>query len=182
MTKLNFKISLLAGICLISNSVFSQTSNDTIPKRGIDTVIVEKPNRLKFGCGFGLNFVGGTSVSISPNLMYKITNKFAVGGGIQGSYNAIKKLQSTITYGANVLGQYSPTNKITTLLEFNQLRVSTKTDSNNVTKNYWDAALFVGAGYNITSKISIGAKYNLLYKEGESIYTSPVIPFVNISF
>lgn len=102
----------------------------------------------------------------------------------KGSYSAIKNLQNTTTFGANIITQYSPIEKISTLLEFAELRVSTKTESvaGNSTNNYWDSALFVGAGFNITSKISIGAKYNLLYKEGESVYTSPVIPFVNITF
>lgn len=176
------KLTLLAGVFLFSYNVFSQTNNDTITKRNKDTLMVKKQKRLKFGCGFGLNFVGGTSVSISPNLIYKITNEIAVGGGIQGSYNSIKNVQTTITYGANVLGQFNPTKKITTFLEFTQLRVSTKTDINNITNEFWDSALFVGAGYNITNKISVGAKYNLLYKDGKSIYTSPVIPFVNITF
>jgi opacity protein-like surface antigen len=69
-------------------------------------------------------------------------------------------------------------------LEFAELRVSTKTESvsGDITNKYWDSALFAGAGFNITNKISVGAKYNFLYKEGESVYTSAVIPFVNITF
>ena len=69
-----------------------------------------------------------------------------------------------------------------TLLEFAQLRVSTKLEIDDSKRNYWDSALFVGAGLSVTKKITIGAKYNFLYKEDESIYSSPVIPFVNISF
>ena len=34
-----------------------------------------KEKKLKFGCGFGLNFVGGTSLSLAPNLMYKVSEK-----------------------------------------------------------------------------------------------------------
>ena len=48
--------------------------------------------------------------------------------------------------------------------------------------NFWDSALFVGAGYQITPKISVGAKYNLLYKKDKSVYSSPLVPFLNISF
>lgn len=174
----------LAGLFLFSFTVFSQTNSDTITKKDIDTLIVKEPKRLKFGCGFGLSFIGGTNISLSPNLTYKVSDKTAIGVGIQGSYASIKNLQNTTTYGANILGQYSPIEKITTSLEFAQLRVSTKTETAaaNSKRSYWDSALFVGAGYNITNKITVGAKYNLLYKEGESVYTSPVIPFVNITF
>jgi len=142
------------------------------------------PSNWKFGCGFGLNFVGGTSISLSPNLTYKISDKVSFGGGLQGSYNAIKNLQNTTTFGANVLGFYNPIKSIQTTLEFAQLRVKTTTEANLVktSNSYWDSALFVGAGYNVTKKIAIGAKYNFLYKPDKSVYSSAVIPYVNISF
>lgn len=143
-----------------------------------------KENKFKFGCGFGLNFVGGTSISLAPNVTYKISDKISAGVGLQGSYNAIKNLQNTTTFGANVLGFYNPIKNIQTSLEFAQLRVRTKTEINSIatTKSFWDSALFVGCGYTIANKISIGAKYNLLYKADESVYTSAIIPFVNIVF
>ncbi|NNC33789.1 MAG: hypothetical protein HKO09_02810, partial [Croceitalea sp.] len=57
-----------------------------------------------------------------------------------------------------------------------------ETPTGEETNKYWDSALFVGAGLNITNKIAIGAKYNMLYDKDESVYTSAVIPFVNITF
>ncbi len=93
---------------------FSQTTKDGTAKKTTDTLIVQEPKRLKFGCGFGLSFVGGTNISLSPNLTYKTSNKTAIGIGIQGSYAAIKNLQNTTTFGANIIGQYLPTKKITT--------------------------------------------------------------------
>jgi long-subunit fatty acid transport protein len=170
--------SLLVILFLISSiSVFAQneTTTDTITK---------KEKKLKFGCGFGLNFVGGTSLNLSPNLTYKVSEKVSIGGGLQGSYNAIKNLQNTTTFGANILGFYNPIKKLQTTLEFAQLRVKTTNESTgtDVTKTFWDSALFAGAGYNVTQKISIGAKYNFLYKEDESVYSSPVIPYVNVTF
>lgn len=140
--------------------------------------------RLKFGCGFGLSFIGGTNIGLSPNLIYAVSDKVSFGVGLQGSYAAIKDLQNTTTFGANVIAMYSPVRKLTTLLEFAELKVSTKTETPTGadTRKYWDSALFVGAGLNVTNKIAIGAKYNLLYKKDESVYTSPIIPFVNITF
>ena len=202
---------IIIGILVCSESAFSQgniTVKDSIPQGNItvkdsisqgnitvkDSIsqnnievkdsTSKEQKRLKFGVGFGLSFVGGTNISLSPNLIYSLSEKIAIGGGIQGSYSAIKNLQSTTTFGANVFTQYSPIKKITTLLEFAELKVSTKTDTptGKITDDYWDAALFVGAGFNITNKISVGAKYNVLYNEDKSVYTSPIIPFVNISF
>jgi hypothetical protein len=165
-----------------SNS-FSQTVNDSVKKTAVDS-LHPKEKKLKFGCGFGLNFVGGTSISLSPNLTYKVTEKIAFGAGLQGSYNKIKNLQNTTTFGGNVVGYYTPFKNFQTQLEFVELRVKTETEINAIkaSKSFWDSALFVGAGYNITKKISVGAKYNLLYKADESVYSSAIIPFVNISF
>jgi long-subunit fatty acid transport protein len=173
--KNTFKLILALVLILNTNQKSFAQANDTIK---------QPDKKLKFGCGFGLNFVGGTSVSLSPNLTYKISEKIAIGGGLQGSYNEIKNLQNTLTFGANALVFYTPIKAIQTSLEFTQLRVKTETEINSVktSKSFWDSALFVGVGYNITKKITIGAKYNFLYKKDESVYTSAVIPFVNISF
>lgn len=182
--RFNFKIILITIVFVYGAPVFSQSEKDVNADKVVDSTITKEEKRLKFGFGFGLNFVGGTNISLSPNLMYAVSDKVAFGGGLQGSYSAIKNLQNTTTFGANVLMLYSPVQKISTLLEFAQLRVSTKTESvtPKTTNRYWDSALFAGLGFNITNKISIGAKYNFLYKEDESVYTSAVIPFVNITF
>lgn len=177
--KLILKIILISGILMSGDIVMSQTTEVIV----IDST-AQKPNKWKFGVGFGLSFVGGTNVSLAPNVIYNASEKFSFGVGVQGSYTAIKDLQSTTTIGGNVTGLYTPVKFLTTLVEFAELNVSrtTETPEGDVKDNFWDSALFVGAGWNITNKISIGAKYNLLYKEDESVYTSPVIPFVNVSF
>ena len=173
------QLVLAIGILIYSESTFSQVTNIEV----IDST-AKVPNKLKFGMGFGLNFVGGTNISLSPNIIYNVSNKVAFGAGLQGSYAAIKDLQNTTTFGGNIITQYTPIKKITTLIEFVELNVSTKTETptGEVKETYWDSALFIGAGLNITEKISVGAKYNLLYKEDESVYTSPILPFVNITF
>ncbi len=179
MKNIFLKTALVLGIFLFSVQTYAQVTEVTITD---STATTEKP--LKFGCGFGLSFVGGTNIGLSPHLIYDISNKISVGAGLQGNYTSIKDLQKTFTYGANVIGQYNPIPKLTTLLEFVQLKVNTTTENigGDIKKDYWDSALFVGAGLNITPKISLGAKYNLLYDKDESVYTSPIIPFVNITF
>ncbi|GGD40170.1 hypothetical protein [Muriicola marianensis] len=166
-------------LLLVSNLSFSQSTTVMVQD---STDLVDK--RLKFGCGFGLNFVGGTNIFIAPNLIYDVSNTISLGGGLQGSYTGIKDVQNTTTFGFNLISQYTPVRQLTTLLEFTQLRVKTKTENlpENTTDKFWDSALFVGAGLNVTNSISIGAKVNLLYDSDETVYTSAVIPFVNITF
>lgn len=173
------KLLITLGLFIYYLNGFSQSVNNVIT----DSTI-QKSSNWKFGMGFGLNFVGGTNISLAPNLNYKVSDKVSFGIGIQYNYSAIKDLQKTSTIGGTIVTYFSPVKKITTLLEFAELNVSTKreTPDGQITNTYWDSALFVGAGVNITNKITIGAKYNMLYKEGESVYTSAIIPFVNITF
>ena len=179
VNRLVLRIALVLSVMIYSINGFAQTTDIIVAD---SAAVVDK--RLNFGCGFGLSFVGGTNIALSPNLIYDVSNKVSIGAGIQGSYTAIKDLQNTTTFGGNVLGQYSPIEKLTLLLEFAQLNVSTKTETiaGDIKRSYWDSALFVGGGLNITNKIAVGAKYNVLYKEDESVYTSPILPFVNITF
>lgn len=172
------KILFATGL-LMSVASFAQTQIDSI-----DTV--ESPllpeKKLKFGFGFGLNFVGGTSVSFSPNLTYKINDQMSAGAGLLFNYNAVNNIQTTTTAGLNVLYYYYPIEKLLTTAEFAEMYVSRNMKYLGVKDNFWDTALFVGAGYQLTPKISAGAKYNLLYNKDKSVYSSPFVPFLNISF
>lgn len=179
MNRLFLKVALVFGVFIYSENTRSQVTEITVTD---STAVIDK--RLKFGCGFGLNFVGGTNIGLSPHLIYGVSNKVSLGAGLQGNYTSIKDLQRTTTFGGNAIFQYTPIQKLTTLLEFTQLKVNTTTEAitGDIKQDYWDSALFVGAGLNITNKIALGAKYNLLYDSDESVYTSPIIPFVNITF
>ncbi|MBC7000042.1 hypothetical protein [Cytophaga sp. FL35] len=165
---------------LFSSIAVAQTTTDIAVVDS--TGVVNK--KLTFGCGFGLSFVGGTNIGLSPNLMYAVSDKVSFGAGLQGNYTAIKDVQSTTTFGINLLTQYSPVKKLITLVEFAELNVNTKQETLNgdIKDSFWESILFVGAGLNVTNKIALGVKYNVLYKEDESVYTSPIIPFVNITF
>ena len=170
---------LSVGMFFSAENLCAQSSQISVED---STAVVSK--KLKFGVGFGLNFVGGTNISLAPNLTYALSEKVSIGGGLMGSYAAIKDLQSTTTLGVNIITEYRPIPQIISLIEHAQLNVNTtlETPEGEIKDNFWEPVLFVGAGYNITNKISVGAKYNILYTEGESVYSTPVVPFVNISF
>ncbi|MEO9891167.1 hypothetical protein [Aurantibacter sp.] len=170
---------------IVEDSTANQLKNDV---ESVDIIkadsIVNLDKRLKFGLGFGLNFVGGTNIGLSPNLVYQLSNKVSLAAGLQGNYASIKNLQKTTTIGANAVVLYSPVNKFITLLEFAELNVNRTTElpTGDVKDKFWESALFLGIGMHLTNNISLGAKYNLLYDKDESVYTSPIIPFVNITF
>ncbi len=163
----------------VTQITFAQVQIDSI--KTVENPI-EPAKRLNFGLGFGLNFVDGTSISLSPNLVYRVNERFSLGSGLLFNYSAIKDLQKTTTIGANVLGNYYPVQKLLTTIEFAEMYVDREIIYTNTNDNFWDSALFLGAGYQITPKISVGGKYNLLYDKDKSVYSSPFVPFVNISF
>ena len=182
MKYLKFILIVIVSLLLSSQKTKSQELKDSIANKKIDSLNNPIQKNVKFGCGFGLNFVGGTNINLSPNVIFVLSKKISLGTGLQFNYLSIKNLQTTTTLGANALFQYNLSQKLITTLEFVQLRVSRKNETTNTTNKFWDAALFIGAGINITNAISIGAKYNVLFNESQSIYTGPVIPFVNITF
>ncbi|MDB2606150.1 alpha-ketoglutarate decarboxylase [Zobellia sp.] len=179
MKRIGIQLATIVAALFFSINSSAQVTEISVPD---SMSVVDK--RLRFGFGFGLSFVGGTNIAVSPNLMYSLSNKVSIGAGLQGSYTSIKNLQNTFTYGGNIITQYQPIEKLILLLEFTQLKVNTKTEAitGDIEDDYWDSALFIGAGLNINKNIAIGAKYNVLYDKDESVYTSPILPFVNIAF
>ncbi len=200
----NFKRITATNLVLIfmfliqSQFTLAQITKDSVSVTMPDTLKISIPpvvpivvsdsikpvSKMKFGCGVGVNFVGGTNLSLSPNISYQINKSLSVGGGLQASYSAIKNIQNTTSFGLNLLGNYNPIKQITTLLEFGQIRskINNETTPDKVSRSFWESILFIGGGFNINSKISVGAKYNMLYKEDKSVYSSAIVPFVNIGF
>ncbi|MFS8081817.1 MAG: hypothetical protein ACMG51_00085 [Ginsengibacter sp.] len=175
-----FKLLLFISIVFAHNNVQAQVQVDSLATLKSGNPGLQK--KLKFGMGFGLNFVGGTNISLSPNLTYPLTQKVSVGAGLQFNYASLKNVQKTTTIGANALLYYTPVKKILTSLEFSELHVNRNLLFTNTKDEFWESALFVGLGYQLTPKIALGAKYNVLYNKNKSIYSSPVVPFININF
>lgn len=181
MCSKTLNLPILITLCFFLALNFSYSQTNTIV---VADSLSYKPSKWKFGMGFGLNFVSGTNINLAPSLLYDASVKITFGVGLQYNYSAIKDLKRTSTIGGTLSAFYSPTPRFLTLLEFAELNVTSKTETpeGEVKDDFWETALFIGAGMNITNSITVGAKYNVLYKEDESVYTSPVIPFVNIAF
>jgi len=141
--KTNKSISRVLAVLLImlsSSYAFSQDEEVAVKES-----TTEEPSKWKFGMGFGMNFVGGTNLSLSPNLTYNVSDKVAFGGGLQWNYASIKDVRKTSTIGGNLLAFYYPNKTILTLLEFQELNVNTKveTEAGEVKDSSWESALFL---------------------------------------
>ncbi len=152
---------------------------------------------VQFGGGLGLNFGSNyTNISIAPGAIYNVNEYFAVGLGAQYSYIDQKAYAAKIDqrvqytsnlYGGSVVALFNPIQAIQLSAEVEQLRVNTvrKIVTNaivqNINDDFWNTALFVGAGYR-TGSVTIGARYNLLHDKNKNVYSEPFMPFVRVYF
>ncbi|MES2487727.1 MAG: hypothetical protein V4581_17500, partial [Bacteroidota bacterium] len=92
-------------------------------------------------------------------------------------------------YGGSVIGLFNPIPEIQLSAEVEQLRVNLQYDEryaadNNILyteRNFWNTALFLGAGYN-TGNVTIGVRYNVLFNENDMVYSDALMPFIRVYF
>lgn len=164
-------IALIALV--ICQFAFSQDSN---PKSNFW-------NKVQFGGGLGLGFGNNsTNISVAPSAIYNFNEKVALGVGIQYSYIRQKDFYTSHLYGGSIIGLVNPIQEIQLSAELEELRVNTDFDNSSLTSdNFWNTALFLGAGYR-TNNATIGIRYNVLHKDRNNIYTTAFMPFVRVYF
>ena len=124
---------------------------------------------------------GYTDISIAPSAIYNFSEYAALGVGLQYKYLKQKDYYASHLYGGSIIGLLNPIRQIQLSAELEQLRVNVNLEgSNSNSQNYWNTALFVGAGYR-SGNVTIGARYNVL-DDKNSIYGSAFMPFVRVYF
>ena len=139
--------------------------------------------KVQFGGGLGLGFGNNsTNISVAPSAIYNFNEKVALGLGVQYSYIRQKDFYTSHLYGGSIIGLVNPIQEIQLSAELEELRVNTDFDNSSfTTDNFWNTALFLGAGYR-TNNATIGVRYNVLHKDNNNIYTTAFMPFVRIYF
>jgi hypothetical protein len=143
-------------------------------------------DRVQFGGGLGLGIGSGyTDISVMPSAIYNINEIVAVGVGLQFGYLSSKNYYSSFVYGGSLVGLVNPIPEIQLSAELEQVRVNTDYESNSFrpsfSDNYWNTALYLGAGYR-TGSVTIGARYDVLFDDDRSLYGSAFMPFVRVYF
>lgn len=167
LTKTTFMLMLM--ICCLS--VNGQDNSDFWQK-------------IRFGGSFGLGIGNGyTDVMLAPSAIYEINPYFSTGLGIQGSYVKQRNYYSAFIYGGSVIGIFNPIEQVQLSAEVEQLRVNLETEERlgSYERDFWNTALFVGAGYR-AQNVTIGVRYNVLYKKDDLVYSQALMPFVRVYF
>lgn len=130
-----------------------------------------------FNIGFGNNF---TTIAISPSAIYDFNEYVSTGVSLTYLYHKNKVFNTNSSvYGASILSLFEPIDNFQLSAEFEELNITRRTNFDE--ENYWNPAFYVGAAYR-TGPISIGLRYDLLYKDNKSIYNSAVSPVFRIYF
>jgi hypothetical protein len=172
-----FKTLLVICLFLLTSITYSQNDSIYKPK----SKFWEKVN---FGGGLGLNFGNGFSnLSISPTMYYNVNEKVMIGTGLNASYIKSRSDYKSWIYGGSIVALISPLEEIQLSTEFEQLRVnaSYNTLSGYIDENFWNTALFLGAGYR-TGGVTMGLRYNVLHNKENFIYSDPLMPFFRVIF
>lgn len=134
---------------------------------------------VRFGGGFGLSFGNTTTIAISPSAIYDFDNGFALGAGLNYTHSSTGANKANL-YGISALALYNvPLVNLQISSEFEQLFVSRRI--NNISDNYNYPALHLGLAYR-RGRASIGFRYDILYSDTKSVYSSAISPIFRFYF
>jgi hypothetical protein len=175
-----FKSFFVIMVSLFSNLMNAQEENNVIDNNSGFW------DKVQFGGGLGLGIGSGyTDISVMPSAIYNVNEIVAVGVGLQFGYLSSKNYYSSFVYGGSLIGLINPIPEIQLSAELEQVRVNTEyeriNDLPSYTENYWNTALYLGAGYR-TGSVTVGARYDVLFNDERSLYGSAFMPFVRVYF
>ena len=169
------KVLSIIVILLFFNTSFSQETVQQNPENNFW-------KNVQFGGGLGLGFGSGyTDITIAPTAIYNFNEYFALGTGVQYSYLRQKGFFKSNNYGGSIIGLFNPIPEAQLSVELEQLRVNLTYENIDVTENFWNTALFLGAGYRMEN-VTIGARYNVLFDKDKNVYGEAFMPFVRVFF
>ncbi len=171
--------TLLILLVFKTNSLYSQetqkTNNQPITKSSFW-------QDVQFGGGLGLGIGNGfTNISVAPSAIYNFNQYVSAGLGLQYSYLKQKNFFSSSQYGGSIIGLVNPMEEIQLSLELEQLRVNVDYEDVTISDDFWNTALFIGAGYRMEN-VTIGARYNVLFDDDKNVYGDAFMPFVRVYF
>ncbi|MEO8516421.1 MAG: hypothetical protein ABI426_06740 [Flavobacterium sp.] len=179
--KYSLKFILFSVLITSSLNIYSQDSTRVSRPAPLKTDFWE---RVHFGAGLGLSAGGGfTNITLAPSAIYDLNDYVSLGLGVQGTYIKQKGFYSSYLYGVNEIVLFNPLEQLQISAELEELRVNNTYEAtpNSFKEDFWNTALFIGAGFR-NNNLTIGLRYNVLYKESDNVYSQAWMPFVRVYF
>ena len=131
-----------------------------------------------FNVGFGSDF---TTIAISPSAIYQFSDVFSSGVSLSYLYSKNKFFDTTSNvYGGSIISLFNVAQAVQLSAEFEELNINVKDNFGN-SNSYWIPALYLGVAYT-TGNFSIGLRYDALYEDDKSIYSSAFTPIFRFYF
>ena len=131
-----------------------------------------------FNVGFGSDF---TTIAISPSAIYDFSDVVSSGVSLSYLYSKNKFFDTTSNvYGGSIISLFNVAKAVQLSAEFEELNINVRDNFGN-SDSYWRPALYLGAAYN-TGNFSIGLRYDALYDDNKSIYSSAFTPIFRFYF
>lgn len=130
------------------------------------------------GASFGSEYTG---FSISPSVGYELFPNLVAGATAGYQYSKRREVkQNLFSFGPFV--NFYPINTLFLRAHFEHYIGNQKLGSE--TYDFNEDALWLGAGYRSPGRVQFfaGVMYNVLYKEGESLFSSGFRPIAGVSF
>lgn len=165
----------LCSFLLISFTVFGQIS--------VGTGTTKQQNNWRVGGGIGLGFGNNNyfGFSVTPFIGYMIAPQLEGGVKVGYQYGSQKNWkQNLFNFGPYM--NYYPVRSLFLRAEYDYYTGNQKY-GDNTSISYDESALWVGGGYHTSGAVQMhaGLMYNVLYKEGESMFSNGFRPFVGVS-
>lgn len=173
-----YKILFMLFFLMATTSDYAQQT--PLPKAKTDSFW----ERVDFGGGLGLSISNNyTDILIAPSAIYNFNDYFALGTGLQYSNLKQKNYYSSNLFGGSLIGLFNPIEEAQISVELEQAHVSTKYEDlgGNLTRKYWNTALYIGAGYR-QDNITVGGRVNVLFDRDKDLYGSAFMPFIRVFF
>lgn len=162
------RIAAILSFCLLANTGFSQQSESFT-------------DRLKFGGNFGATFGTVTYVNISPQVGYKVTDRFIPGISATYIYYKDPVNDPWNIYGGSIFARHFVSDEFFVQAELENLNVEYYDGFNFERKRRWISNQMVGAGYiqplGGSSYFSVSAMYILNYSQNSQYnpYPQPLV-------
>ena len=148
--------------------------------------------KVRFGGSAGVGFGSGyTDVSLAPGAIYQFNQYVALGLGVQGTYVHQRDYYDSFIYGGSVVVLLNPIPQVQLSAELEQLRVNLDVNErfndrylntlNYRDRDFWNTALFLGAGYQMEN-VTVGLRYNVLFNKRDLVYSDALMPFIRVYF
>lgn len=172
------KILLLLLLAVCSGTI--QAQSDSI-RRNTGRGPAPKPfaDRLVFGGNIGLQFGTTTVINISPQVGYKVTDRFVAGVGGTYQYVSLRYFNTRYEYkilGYNLWSRYYPFENLFLHAEYN--RLYSEWQPWTMKGKYWIDGILVGGGYRQQIAGNFGANILVLFNvkpSDEWPYRNPII-------